>query len=263
MITIGADPEVFLERNGVIVPALGVLPGSKDTPHKTEHGWIQPDNALAEFNISPAASADEFVQSIKLCMQDLRQYGELRLHASHEFSIDELRMAGPGVFQFGCDPDFDAWRGGRRNRAPNPASVGGLRTAGGHIHIGCQVALDRPLDVVRGCDVLLGLGSVLFDDDARRRAVYGKAGAFRHKVYGVEYRTLSNFWLRSDDMIAWAYNRAVQVIDELDVLTDFCSRYGDAVQECINTSNKDMAHELLHDYTLHTSVMNGTYNGTY
>lgn len=249
-IMIGADPEVFLVRNGMIVPALGVLPGSKDEPFKTTHGWIQPDNALAEFNISPAVSENEFVQSIKDCMDDLRQYGALELKASHEFSIDELAQAGPGVFRFGCDPDYNAWQEGRRNRPPNPATIGGLRTAGGHVHIGCQVALDRPLDVIRGCDVLLGLGSVLFDDDTRRRAVYGKAGAFRHKVYGVEYRTLSNFWLRSDDMIAWAYNRAIQVIDELDTLTAFCAQHGDTVQHCINNSDKDTAAHLLNEYTL-------------
>lgn len=250
-ILIGADPEVFLVVNGAITPALGVLPGTKDTPHRTQHGWIQPDNALAEFNISPAENVNEFVQSIKNCMDDLRQYGQLQVQASHEFSTQSLLAAGPGVFQFGCDPDFDAWREGRRNRPPNPAAVGGLRTAGGHIHIGCELAIQRPLDTIRACDVLLGLGSVLLDDDVRRRSVYGKAGAFRNKDYGVEYRTLSNFWLRSDDMIAWAYERAVQAVHELDQCSSFCAEHGMQIQEAINTSNKTLAQDLISEYERH------------
>ena len=38
------------------------------------------------------------------------------------------------------------------------------------------------------------------DRDPLRRELYGKAGAFRPKPYGVEYRTPSNIWIRSRDM---------------------------------------------------------------
>lgn len=61
-------------------------------------------------------------------------------------------------------------------------------------------ALNRPDLVIPMMDILVGIPSVLIDrdPDARiRRLVYGKAGCFRWQPHGLEYRTLSNFWLRS------------------------------------------------------------------
>jgi hypothetical protein len=43
---------------------------------------------------------------------------------------------------------------------------------------------------------------------ALRRELYGKAGAFRPKPYGVEYRVLSNRWLNSEALIRWVYNQS-------------------------------------------------------
>ncbi len=42
----------------------------------------------------------------------------------------------------------------------------------------------------------------MYDKDTERRGMYGKAGAFRPKPYGVEYRTLSNAWLSNDERIS-------------------------------------------------------------
>jgi hypothetical protein len=46
----------------------------------------------------------------------------------------------------------------------------------------------------------------MWDKDATRRQLYGKAGAFRPKPYGMEYRVLSNRWLDSEPLMRWVYN---------------------------------------------------------
>ena len=50
-------------------------------------------------------------------------------------------------------------------------------------------------------DYTLGLDSLLLDSDTRRRSMYGRAGSFRFKEYGIEYRTLSNFWIKNNKSI--------------------------------------------------------------
>ena len=53
-------------------------------------------------------------------------------------------------------------------------------------------------------DCFHGIISVLLDSSkssARRKELYGKAGAHRPKDYGVEYRVLSNYWLKSPELV--------------------------------------------------------------
>jgi hypothetical protein len=48
-------------------------------------------------------------------------------------------------------------------------------------------------------DLLCGIPSVLIDRDpnvANRRKQYGRAGDYRYQPHGIEYRTLSNFWIK-------------------------------------------------------------------
>lgn len=54
--------------------------------------------------------------------------------------------------------------------------------------------------VVPLMDILVGNTCVLLDRDPaqqERRKLYGRAGEYRENAHGLEYRTLSNFWLRS------------------------------------------------------------------
>ena len=88
----------------------------------------------------------------------------------------------------------------------------------------------------------LGLPSVCMDDDTDRRSLYGASGAYRLKPYGVEYRVLSNFWLRSEELQRWAYQQAydsVAKMDTLHVYTDAISP--DEVARIINTSDREAA----------------------
>ena len=56
---------------------------------------------------------------------------------------------------------------------------------------------------------------MLLDDGAKRRELYGKAGAYRVKPYGVEYRVLSNFWLKSPALMQWVYDNTILAFKRL------------------------------------------------
>jgi hypothetical protein len=68
------------------------------------------------------------------------------------------------------------------------------------------------------CDCLLGLPSIMLDRNPmqrERRTLYGMAGEYRKPDHGVEYRTLSNFWLRSPVLADFVAQMAGMCVDVL------------------------------------------------
>lgn len=245
-ITIGADPEVFVcDQHNTIISAIGHVGGSKEQPVPVVNGAVQEDNVLAEYNISPARTSEEFVAYNKSVLAQLRERiapNDVVIRSSHIFEKRDLIRSGRKALMFGCDPDFNAWTE-QQNIPPSPLTT--LRTAGGHIHVGYENSTkERNIEIIKNMDVLLGLPSVLLDDDSMRRNLYGAAGCFRHKHYGVEYRTLSNFWLQHTDLMSWAFKQAVRAAEEDLIVHDD----GTIIQEVINTSNKAMAEKMIHTY---------------
>ena len=65
-ITIGADPELFIinTKTNKIVSAIGIIPGEKGKPYtkNMEPGGfgVEIDGILAEFNIPPCTTKDDF-----------------------------------------------------------------------------------------------------------------------------------------------------------------------------------------------------------
>lgn len=94
----------------------------------------------------------------------------------------------------------------------------------------------------------LGIPSVIWDTDTRRRELYGKAGCFRLTSYGFEYRVLSSFMMSSPVLLerVWkgikraisAYNNRASLIDE------------SYIKEVINKNNVDLAKNLVYQYSL-------------
>ena len=61
------------------------------------------------------------------------------------------------------------------------------------------------------CDYTLGLPSVIEDTtkgSRQRKELYGKASCVRWKSYGLEYRTLSSYWLWKKEYQEAVFNRA-------------------------------------------------------
>lgn len=240
--TLGADPELFLvDTSGKFISSVGKIGGTKDKPQPVGEGClIQEDNVAVEFNIPPASNFEQFEDSLKYSMQVLEQRAKklllsLSITASAEFDSDQLKT--PQAKQFGCEPDYNAWTK-RQNPFPK-AKNKNLRSCGGHIHIGTDI---ERTDVIKAMDLFLGCPSTILDKNTTRRELYGKAGSFRYKPYGCEYRTLSNFWLQSSDTMKWVYDsttRALNWLAEQGKNMNWDEELASAIQACINDSNKD------------------------
>src|SRR5690606_18842683 len=131
----------------------------------------------------PCKSAGEFIKHIRKNLEYIQERAQaMDLHVSivpsAVFSDEEL--ADPRAQQFGCEPDYNAWLGGRRNPRPRAANRN-LRSAGGHIHVHLDDPSTNVLEVVKAMDVFVTLVLMMYDDDKERRELYGRAGAYREK----------------------------------------------------------------------------------
>jgi len=224
-ITFGADPEMFiLNKKGEAVCPEKFLPGTKSEPYKVDGGALQVDGMAAEINIDPSSSFEEFNGNINKVMAELSHHlpdgYSVEIVPSMVFTEDNFLKASDEAKELGCTPDYNAWSG-EVNPPPDASFNPLMRCAGGHFHIGFdhdQSVGDiqhvmNCCDLVKQLDWYLGLWSLSQDSDTLRRTLYGKAGACRIKPYGVEYRVLSNFWLKDEKLRLESWNRMVAAVN--------------------------------------------------
>lgn len=244
---VGADPELFLFKDGKFISAHGMIPGDKRNPHKVELGAVQVDGMALEFNIDPADSEETFLNNInhvRAALEKMVPGYQIVPEPTALFDHEYMEQQPPESKILGCDPDYNAWDDGMRN--PPPDGNVDFRTGAGHVHIGWCLGMDTLNEghfnacimAAKQLDCVLGLGSLLYDSDNQRRTLYGKAGAFRPKSYGVEYRTLSNAWLKSPKLISWVYRSTIKALDALTDGRRFWEEVPDGqIQEIINSPN--------------------------
>lgn len=237
--TIGCDPEVFLLQNGNIKSAIGLIGGNKHHPLKiSEVGhYILEDNVAVEFNIPPCNSMEAFEKEVTFTLNELKKKlktYDFSTESALIFPEEELKTADAWIF--GCEPDYNAWDL-TENEKPN-CEEKNLRSAGGHIHVGSYIAQENPVDTIKAMDLFLGVPSVVLDTTGNtRRKLYGNAGACRLKEYGVEYRTLSNFWIFNKDLIKWAYEGTKRALEFVYNKNTISEKDGNRIQNCINNGN--------------------------
>lgn len=249
---VGSDPEVFLvDRDNKYVSAIDIIHGSKDFPLETRNGFIQQDNILAEFNSRPASNLAEFINNHDLILKDLSEYIEdmgltykviASIKAGEELLSDYRALSG------GCEPDFNAWTVCMNDTVSLDRT--NLRVAGGHLHI----SIDDPnfcwesgIDLVKTLDLTLGIQSVIDDSSKEskdRKKLYGKAGAFRFKnqatgdpYTGVEYRTLSNYWLKSHKLMSSVYKGIEFSVNNMKELLNVAENKSEEIVSIINSSS--------------------------
>ena len=197
---LGSDPEFFFVKDNKVVPSSEVI---SDDEHNDEDTPVIRDGFQGELNpsahpcrqVSGAYVGRALLDAVRIAK---RSGATISLDVGHIISDDVWKKTSTDMKRFGCNPTLTAYRA-------NAERVTGLRekfrAGGGHLHFG----LANPAGVdcgklVKVMDIVVGNTCVLFDRDinnARRRKNYGRAGEYRLKSYGVEYRVLSNFWLRS------------------------------------------------------------------
>ena len=263
-ITFGSDPEFMLQdEDGNLKSAIEVVPGTKEDRHDLGDGHaVYYDNVLAECSIRPGKSSQDAVDSHRQCFQryaHLVAPYRLATQASGNYPANEC--AHKEAQQFGCDPEFCAYE---LAVIEPPECAGHFRSAGGHLHIGFNGGVDFTPDqveadvdlqelniavgwnrlwVIRMADLFIGIPSLLLDKDPTsrtRRKLYGVAGSHRPcETYGVEYRSLGNFWLSSPSLVALMY---------------------DLAQFCVKTVMEDHRHEEIWDKHLASEDVRRTIN---
>lgn len=260
--TIGCDPEFFLrnKETGRLISAVPYVKGTKWEPKLLPCGGnIQRDNVAVEVATKPVANLENFVKAIesvlKEAIRSLPPETEIVAIPSARFDPGELET--PEAREFGCDPDYDAWSK-TINERPNAKDVT-FRSCGAHIHVGTTgedentflLDFEGKIKTIQAMDCVHGIISTVLDygrDAVERRELYGKAGAHRPTSYGVEYRVLSNFWLKSPMtvMLMWSLtNDVLDIVREnkLEVLIQALGEQN--VQRVINEGDADVAMAMI------------------
>lgn len=261
---IGTDTELFLRKEDKFLSAYNVIPGSKSNPYPVKKGMVSVDGMALEFGIDPAHSFPVFKSNINTVLSRLQDLipedHEMAVVASVLFDEEYMEAQPEESKILGCDPDYNAWTG---EENPQPEAHPTMRTAGGHLHIGfIEGALKKEGDqahfedcrtIVKELDYYNGLFACVVDNDNRRMNMYGQAGAFRPKPYGVEYRTLSNFWILRDDYMERVFNGCNWAIEGLKENKSVHEKFKDAfdVRSIINNNDKFSASNLLTELGAH------------
>jgi hypothetical protein len=247
--TIGADPELFLvDAHGKFISAIGLIGGNKVKPLPLirEGCALQEDNVAVEFNIPPCTSKKAFVQNLTYVLDEIKTRVKaldlnIKIVPSAIFENDQLQ--DPAAQRFGCEPDYNAWT---RKQNPRPHTKNkNLRSSGAHIHVGYDVAQVNRIYMARAFDVFVGSWLSSFDSDQQRRSLYGRAGAFRPKPYGIEYRVPSNIWITSKTLMENTYDQCHRAVDYMmKHPNESFTKDRALILKAVNSGNQDAFEQL-------------------
>ncbi len=258
-ITIGCDPELFVTKDGQYRAAWGLIPGTKEKPFPVQNGAVQVDGCALEYNIDPVDNVEDFIKfnlSVQEQMKAMVPGYDFAIVPSCRFNGNHFRSLPEEAKELGCTPDFNAYTLEENDKPDNDTT---MRAAGGHVHIGFvdpatnpdflgQDHMIRCATLVKQLDSYLGLPSIIWDSDKNRRKMYGMAGAFRPKPYGVEYRTLSNAWIKDPRLMKIVFNQTTKAVTDLIGGIRPSALVGeDYVRTLINSSNSG-CRDIIHGY---------------
>lgn len=276
----GSDPEVFIKKtittkkgNKVtrivgserLLPEEGINVGEQAW---TQRGKIVRDGVQVELNpdCEPCrANSGNNIQALfKKLREEINKKKDMKICFDQVVTVTkkELMSLSPKSRQFGCMPSYNFYDTKEFKAGIEVDPMKYLkRSGGGHLHLGgygenatddVSKALRDYGKIIPLLDLIVGNTCVLLDRNplnAERRKVYGRAGEFRMPKYGVEYRTLSNFWLRDYQlysMVTGLARTAVSILANSTAKKDFNAEIMalvdiKEVQKAINDNDFDLA----------------------
>lgn len=281
-VMLGCDPEFFFERDGVIIGSENVIDikeGFKPSGGDTNKFIV--DGVQAELNPNASTCREVMARNISYCFKELHKKIKsdptLKVNFKPTVTVTktELDKLDKKSRVFGCSPSLSATSKKGKSKIKVDPKKYLCRSAGGHIHLGRYARqevsktqkdaygeyrivtsilkeFENPKLLVDVLDVFVGNTCVLIDRDPgnkTRRKVYGKAGEYRLPKHGLEYRTLSNFWLKSYPLMSLVFGLCRQAVSILSNETDEHNYAKELlslvdikmIRKAINTNNYDLA----------------------
>lgn len=249
----GCDPELFLaDSQGALLPAFDVLPDKQTNPG---YFW---DGFQAEFTTVPKTCLFRTAAQLASQLNAIKRHVELTHPGMSVLKTDVVEVPRATMARvsdqhaaLGCDPSHNLY--GMRTAIPEDARTLPYRFTGGHIHFGCpKIAADQEYAarIVQNLDKVLAVWSVgvaaTYEKSKIRRRYYGLAGEFRLPKHGLEYRTLSNFWLSSAPLFHITFELARVIMRATSYgLLDFWHCDQQLVIDIVNNYDVELARRVL------------------
>lgn len=273
---LGCDPEFFFKLGDTVIGAEKVFmkDGLLNTTASVNDRCVLQgttskfiiDGVQAELNPRPNTCRANLANEISACFKTLKKELEkqgkgVTVDLARSVSVDptELASLDKENQKLGCMPSKSVYADAGIKLAEVDGSKHTQRSAGGHIHIGTsnsgalKANIDKDPDtLVQLLDLLCGNTCVLVDRDmgnVERRKLYGRAGEYRLPKHGLEYRTLSNFWLEHYYLMSMAFGMArlaVELFNDSNYRNKYIAAFLGAVQKedvqkAINENDFDLA----------------------
>jgi len=257
-VTIGSDFELFLLNTETkdVINAKPFIKGSKENPFNFDTSnpfWCTSlDNVLAEMNIPPAVTEDEFDGFVEKAISYLHSIlppnittlAEPAMYIKPEFLNTRESQ------EFGCTPSLNAY-----TMEENPQPKGSettLRTGAFHIHIKYNnMSFVKSADLIKIMDLYLGIPALLIEPVNERRKLYGTPGEFRyHPDKTTEYRVLSNYFSKNSMLRKWAFSNTMASIESYNKRGPL--RAGDAqqIRDVINRADLSRAEQIIEKFNV-------------
>ncbi len=273
MMRFGGDHEFsFVTASGKAFPATLLLPSQQEGITAVEYKAcslkpiLYEDGMNGEFCVGTSGCREYLQDDMWYALKKAKEIAakgykgkrlKVKLGSGAPTTTKLKESGGRKAMESGCDPDLNAYTGKTNYGIPNYERFA-YAVCGFHLH--CDVKPPEGIDTTEGeqymadlCkifDLMVTLPFMLIEPieehaKIRRAAGYGRAGSFRIKDYGIEYRTLSGNGLLCPEFSSFLMGMcrtSHQCMDARDELLKFCD---EKLETAINSCSRRMARALL------------------